>query len=226
VNIARKIGRNRYKHASVRTPQQTEQIQPQQGSVFNMIWSWAINTFAPETLEEQLQYSTQYFPIEPLSWFQGWWINSLPSNESSTSSTLAFGATDSEIPEPPKSPLPPCPPAPPMCTAGTSTDHQRKLLNKWFRAHRIRGVPPIPDGCVEIYVLQRPSHTYPLEVIPSFTHHDIEQHCWIPDRFYGGWILDTVLMDMHLNNWDDYFPPVHKSWIHSLDEPMYGYSEC
>jgi hypothetical protein len=53
VLIARKIGIIRYKLARTRPPRQINKpILPQQGTVLNMIWSWALSTFAPETLEQ------------------------------------------------------------------------------------------------------------------------------------------------------------------------------
>jgi hypothetical protein len=62
IKIARKLGVTRYKLARTQPARQTiDPILPQQGTILNMIWSWALLTFAPGTLEQQLQLNTQYF---------------------------------------------------------------------------------------------------------------------------------------------------------------------
>ena len=76
-----------------------------------MIWSWAPSTFAPESLEQQLQFSTQYFPYEPATWFQGWLFHEWQANTESSSPASVF-ANDNFL-EPPESPIPPPPAAPP-----------------------------------------------------------------------------------------------------------------
>jgi hypothetical protein len=116
VSIIRKIGQRRYTHKHVRPPRYpVDPIIPEQGSVLNMIYSWALTTFAPENLEQQLQYSTQYFPTEQLSWFQGWMFNSFQTEPetSSPSSAFANNLGQTEVPEPPCFPNPPCPAPPP-----------------------------------------------------------------------------------------------------------------
>jgi hypothetical protein len=96
-------------------------ILPQQGKVLNMIYSWALTTFAPENLEQQLQHSTQYFPTVPHSWFQGWLFNSWQTvhETSSPSSAFAHNSGNTDITEPPCCLDPPRPAAPPpMYTGG------------------------------------------------------------------------------------------------------------
>jgi hypothetical protein len=127
VHIARKIGVTRYKLAYTRPPRQIiDTILPQQGTVLNKIWSWALSTFAPETLEQQLQYSTQYFPHEPAPWLQGWLLHSWQTAKEVSLPASAF-ASDI-IPEPPSCQTPPPPAAPPpMYTEGKASDRQRHL---------------------------------------------------------------------------------------------------
>ncbi len=68
IKIARKIGVTRYKLARIRPVRQViDPILPVQGTILNMIWSWALSTFAPESLEQKLQFNTQYLTYEPPS---------------------------------------------------------------------------------------------------------------------------------------------------------------
>jgi hypothetical protein len=108
VHIARKIGVTRYRLAYTRPPRQLiETILPQQGKVLNMILSWALSTFAPESLEQQLQYNTQYFPREPAPWLQGWLLHSWQSALEISSPASAFAIDN--IPESPSCLIPPPP---------------------------------------------------------------------------------------------------------------------
>ena len=113
-----------------------------------MIWSWELSTFAPESLEQQLQFSTQYFPYEPETWFQGWLFHEWQANNESSSPASVF-ANDSSL-APPESPIPPPPAAPPpMFTGGMALERQRQLLKAWFAGHQDRqDTQPLPDGHV------------------------------------------------------------------------------
>jgi hypothetical protein len=85
-----------------------------------MIWSWALSTFAPETLEQQLQFNTQYFQYVPATWLQEWLLHSWQTINESSSPASVF-AND----KPPDSPIPPPPAAPPpmfKCTRQISVD--------------------------------------------------------------------------------------------------------
>ncbi len=86
IKIALKIGVKRYKLARTRPARQViDPMLPRQGTILNMIWFWALSTFAPESLEQQLQFSTQYFPYEPATWFQGWLFREWQANNESSS---------------------------------------------------------------------------------------------------------------------------------------------
>jgi hypothetical protein len=91
INIARKIWLSRYKVAHTRPKRDIiAPILLQQGSVLNMIWSWALTTFAPDTLEQQLQYDTQCLAQEPLAWFQSWLLHSWQTINEVSSPSSAF----------------------------------------------------------------------------------------------------------------------------------------
>jgi hypothetical protein len=67
---------------------------------------------------------------------------------------------------------------------------------------------------VEIFALGRlPNHVYPLEVEEPLPNHDVEQHCFVQDVYYGGYVIDVALLAVHLDNWTFYFPPTHKSFV-------------
>ena len=127
-----------------------------------MIWSWALSTFAPDSLEQQLQYNTQYFPYDPPTWFQGWLFHEWQAKNEYSSPASVF-ANDNFL-GPPDSPIPPPPPAPPpMFTGGMASEHQRHLRRTWFAGRT--DIQPLPAGHVEIYALGRvPTYTFPLEV--------------------------------------------------------------
>jgi hypothetical protein len=106
-------------------------ILPQQGTVLNIIWSWALSTFAPEMLEQQLQFNTQYFQYEPATWLQGWLLHSWQTINESSSPASVF--TYDNFLGPPDSPISPPPAAPPpMFTGGMASERQRHLLKTWF----------------------------------------------------------------------------------------------
>jgi hypothetical protein len=139
-----------------------------------MIYSWALTTFAPENLEQQLQHSTQYFPTEPLSWFQGWLFNSWQTDhETSTpSSAFAHNPGHTDIPEPPCCLDPPCPaPPPPKHTGGMASEHQRYQSLQWSHKNKINNPDLLQENCLEFYVVGRvPDHVYPLIVEEPFTN--------------------------------------------------------
>jgi hypothetical protein len=152
-----------------------------------MIWSWALSTFAPESLEQQSQFNTQYFEYEPATWFQGWLFHAWQANNKSTSPASVF-ANDNFL-GPPESPIPPPPAAPPpMFTGGMASERQRQLLKAWFAYQQDRQDPqPLLDGHVEIFALGRtPNHVYPLVVETPFTNDVAEQHCFVIYDYYGG----------------------------------------
>jgi hypothetical protein len=89
---------------------------------------------------------------------------------------------------------------------------QQIYIKKYTK--NIKNILPLPDNCVEIFVLGRvPNHAYPLEVKEPLTNHAIEQHCFVEDIIYGGHLIDTELLDQHLENWDYYFPTTHNSLV-------------
>jgi hypothetical protein len=162
VHIARKVGVTRYKLAYTRPPRQIiAPILPQQGRVFNMIWSWALTTVAAETIEQQLQYNTQYFPQELLLWLQGWLLRSWLTTEDISSPASAFAVDN--IPTPPSCPVPPPPVAPPpMFTGGMASERQDHLLETWLADHKherayayLDNIPPLPMDHVELFALGR-----------------------------------------------------------------------
>ncbi len=163
VRIARKIGVNRYKLARIRPGRpDIDPILPLQGTMLNMIWSWALSIFAPDSLEQQLQYNTQYLPYEPPTWFQGWLFHEWQAKNESSSPASVF-ANDNFL-GPPDSPIPPPPPAPPpMFTGGMASERHRHLRKIWFAGHN--DVQPLPTRHIETFALGRvPSHAYLLEI--------------------------------------------------------------
>jgi hypothetical protein len=74
-------------------------------------------------------------------------------------------------------------------------------------------------GHVEIFALEcLPNHVYPLEVEEPLTNHVVEQHCFVQDVYYGGYVIDAALLAVHLDNWTFYFPPTHKRLVLSPTE--------
>jgi hypothetical protein len=184
-----------------------------------MIYSWALTTFAPENHEQQLQYSTQYFPTEPLSWFQGWLFNSwqIDHETSSPSSAFAHNPGQTEIPEPPCCPDPPCPAAPPpKYTGGMASEHQRCQSVQWSHDNKIANPDTLPGNCCEFYVLGRiPEHMYPLTVEEPFSNKEVERvcYCFVFHDYYGWYDTDLSLLQMHIDNWDAFYPPIHNSLV-------------
>jgi hypothetical protein len=199
IKIARKIGVTRYKLARIRPARQViDPILPKQGTILNTIWSWALSTFATESLEQQLQSNTQYFPYEPPTWFQGWLFHEWQTNNESSSPASVF-ANDNFL-GPPERPIPPPPAAPPpMFTGGMASERQRQLLKVWFASRK--DIQPLPTGHLEIFALGRvPNHIYPLEVETPFTNKVVEQHCFVKDDYCGGYSINEALLALHLDD--------------------------
>jgi hypothetical protein len=86
-----------------------------------------------------------------------------------------------------------------MFTGGMAFERQRQLRKTWFAGHH--DIQPLPDGHVEIFALGPvPNHVYPLVVETPFTNHVAEQHRFVIDDYYGGYVMDEVLLALHLDN--------------------------
>jgi hypothetical protein len=184
-----------------------------------MIYSWALTTFAPENLEQQLQYSTQYFPTEQLSWFQGWMFNSFQTEPetSSPSSAFANNLGQTEVPEPPCFPNPPCPaPPPPTYIGGLASEEQRILSVQWSYNNDIHYPDTLLENCCEFYVLSRTlPHVYRLRVEEPFTNAEVEHHCycWVFNDYYGWYDQDLSLSQLITDNWSTFYPPIHTNIV-------------
>jgi hypothetical protein len=167
--------------------------------------------FCSRNTRATLQSNTQYFQYEPATWLQGWLLHSWQTINESSSPASVFA--NDNIPGPPDSPILPPPAAtPPMFTGGMALERQHHLLKTWFADHK--DIRPLPTGHVEIFALGRiPDHVYPLEVEEPLTNHVIEQHCFVQDDYYGGYVIDDALLASHLDNWTFYFPPTFTSLV-------------
>jgi hypothetical protein len=87
---------------------------------------------------------------------------------------------------------------------------------KWSHENKINNPDLLQENCLEFYVLGRvPDHVYLLIVEEPFTNKEVERfcYCFVQDDYYGWYDTDLSLLQMHIDNWDAYFPPIHNSLV-------------